>query len=167
MLYWSILLRLQVVLQGNCPKWALGFMYFPGYGNVSSSDSGSRILHKGTDSFGHVFCADHLLYYPRHLPGQGQVWGIKYSSDFTSGILHPQLFLSLIFPLSLTYSFFLWNFPDLMQDLQKSYLYTHGTSGYWGRRSTSSKSGLCCDEQLPTGAISRQYFSMDSLHLHF
>ena len=35
---WSILLRLQVALQGNCPKQALGFMYFPG---LSCSGSGS------------------------------------------------------------------------------------------------------------------------------
>ena len=104
---WSILLRLQVALQGNCPKWALGFVHYPGHGNLSCSGSGSRLLHKGTDSFGHVFCADHLLFYPRLLPGQGQVWAIKNFSDFTSGILHPQLFLSLIFPLSLTHSFFL------------------------------------------------------------
>ena len=50
----STLLRLQVALQGNCPKWALGFVYFPG---LSCSGSGSRVLHKGTDSVGHAFCA--------------------------------------------------------------------------------------------------------------
>ena len=50
----STLLRLHVGLQGNCPKQALGFMHFP---NLSCSGSGSWVLHKGTDSVGHVFCA--------------------------------------------------------------------------------------------------------------
>ena len=48
----STLLSLQVALQGNCPKWALGFMHFPG---LSCSGSGSWVLHKGTDSAGHAF----------------------------------------------------------------------------------------------------------------
>ena len=51
-LSWSTLLRLHVALQGNCPKWALGFMHFPG---LSCSGSGSWVLHKGTDSVGHAF----------------------------------------------------------------------------------------------------------------
>ena len=50
----SPLLRLQVALQGNCPKQALGFMYFPG---LSCSGLGSPLLHKGTALVGHVFCA--------------------------------------------------------------------------------------------------------------
>ena len=50
----STLLRLQVALQGNCPKWALGFVHFPG---LSHSCSGSWVLHKGTDSVGPAFCA--------------------------------------------------------------------------------------------------------------
>ena len=50
----STLLRLQVALQGNCPKLALHFMHFPG---LSCSGSGSRVLHKGTDSVGPAFCA--------------------------------------------------------------------------------------------------------------
>ena len=50
----STLLRLQVALQGNCPKQALGFVHFPG---LSRSGSGSRVLHKGTDLVGPVFCA--------------------------------------------------------------------------------------------------------------
>ena len=37
---------------GHCSKQALHFVYFPGL-----SCSGSRILRKGTDSVGHVFCA--------------------------------------------------------------------------------------------------------------
>ena len=49
-----ILLRLQVALQGNCPKWALGFVYFP---SLSHSGSGSQVLHKGTDLVGPAFCA--------------------------------------------------------------------------------------------------------------
>ena len=39
---------------GNCLRWALGCMHFPG---LSHSGSGSRVLHKGTDSVGPVFCA--------------------------------------------------------------------------------------------------------------
>ena len=38
------LLRLQVALQGNCLKQALGCMHFPG---LNCSGSGSRVLHKG------------------------------------------------------------------------------------------------------------------------
>ena len=49
----SILLRLLVALQGCCPKWALHFQHFPG---LSCSGSGSRVLHKRTDSVGHAFC---------------------------------------------------------------------------------------------------------------
>ena len=52
----STLLRLQNALQGNCLKWALGCMLFPG---LSCSGSGSWVLHKGTDSVGSVFCAIH------------------------------------------------------------------------------------------------------------
>ena len=48
------LLRLQVALQGNCLKQALGCVHFPG---LICSGSGSRVLHKGTDLVGHVFCA--------------------------------------------------------------------------------------------------------------
>ena len=59
----STLLRLQVSLQGCCPKRALHFVYFPG---LSYSGSGSRVLHKGTDSVGHVFCALPRLEQRRH-----------------------------------------------------------------------------------------------------
>ena len=48
----STLLRLQVALQGNCPKRALGFMHFPG---LSCSGSGSQVLHKGTELVGPCF----------------------------------------------------------------------------------------------------------------
>ena len=51
---WSTLLRIQVALQGNCLKWALGCMHFPG---PSCSGLGSWVLHKGTHSVGCVFCA--------------------------------------------------------------------------------------------------------------
>ena len=50
----STLLRLQVALQGNHLKWALGCMHFPG---LSRSGSGFQVLHKGTDLIGPVFCA--------------------------------------------------------------------------------------------------------------
>ena len=40
------LLRLQVALQGNCLRWALVCMDFPG---LCSSGSGSQVLHKGTN----------------------------------------------------------------------------------------------------------------------
>ena len=49
----SALLRLQVALQGNCQKRALGCMHFP---SLSHSGSGSWVLHKGTDSFEPEFC---------------------------------------------------------------------------------------------------------------
>ena len=51
---WSTLLSLQVALQGNCLKPALGCVHFPG---LSCSGSGSQVLHKGTDSAGRAFCA--------------------------------------------------------------------------------------------------------------
>ena len=54
MLSLSILLRIQVALQGNCLKQTLGCVYFPG---LSHSSSGSRVLNKGTDLVGHAFCA--------------------------------------------------------------------------------------------------------------
>ena len=60
-LSWSTLLRLQVALQGNCLKQALGFVHFPG---LSHSGSGSQVLHKGTDLAGPAFCA---------LPRSGQL----------------------------------------------------------------------------------------------
>ena len=47
----STLFRLQVALPG---KWALSCMHFP---DLRHSDSGSRVLHKGTDSVGPAFCA--------------------------------------------------------------------------------------------------------------
>ena len=50
----STLLRLQVALQQNCPKQALGHIHFPG---LSCSGSGSWVLHKGTDLVGPAFCA--------------------------------------------------------------------------------------------------------------
>ena len=53
-LSWSTLLRLQVTLQGNSPRQALGCMHFPG---LSFSGSGSRVFHKGPDSVWPAFCA--------------------------------------------------------------------------------------------------------------
>ena len=50
----SRLLRLQVALQGYCLRWALGCVHFPG---LSHSGSSRQVLHKGTDSVGHAFCA--------------------------------------------------------------------------------------------------------------
>ena len=51
-LSWSTLLRLQVALQGNWLRQALGCMHFPGL-----SHSCSCVLHKSTDLVGPVFCA--------------------------------------------------------------------------------------------------------------
>ena len=53
-LFRSTLLRLQVALQGNCLRPALGCMHFP---DLSHSGSVSRVLHKGTDSVGPALCA--------------------------------------------------------------------------------------------------------------
>ena len=50
----SILLRLQVALQGLFPKQALACVHFSG---LSHSGSGSQVLNKGTNSVGPVFCA--------------------------------------------------------------------------------------------------------------
>ena len=76
---WSTLLRLQVALQGNYLKLALGCVHFPG---LSCSGSGSQVLHKGTDLVGPALCA-----LPRHeqlrRPGDWrghtpQVGGVSY-----------------------------------------------------------------------------------------
>ena len=40
--------------EGNCLKWALGYVHFPG---LSCSGSGSQVLHNGAHSVGPVFCA--------------------------------------------------------------------------------------------------------------
>ena len=40
--------------EGELCNWALDCMHFPG---LSCSVSGSRVLHKGTDSVGPAFCA--------------------------------------------------------------------------------------------------------------
>ena len=42
-LSWSALLRLQAALQGNCPRWALGFVHFPA---LSCSGSRSQVPTK-------------------------------------------------------------------------------------------------------------------------
>ena len=39
---------------GNCLKWTLGRMHFPG---LSHSGSGSQVLRKGADAAGPAFCA--------------------------------------------------------------------------------------------------------------
>jgi len=44
--------QVQDALQRDCLKWALRFVHFP-----VLSCSGSWVLHKSTDSVGHVFCA--------------------------------------------------------------------------------------------------------------
>ena len=71
----STLLRLQVALQGNCLNQALGCVRFPG---LTHSGSGSRVLHKGTDSVGPAFCALPRLEqlrrpgaWPAHSPQEG------------------------------------------------------------------------------------------------
>ena len=48
------LLRLQGALQGTVQSAPCGFVHFPG---LRCSGSGSWVLHKGTDSVGHAFCA--------------------------------------------------------------------------------------------------------------
>ena len=50
----SVLLMLQVALQGNCLKWALGCVHFPG---LSLSGSGSWVFHSGTGWVGPPLCA--------------------------------------------------------------------------------------------------------------
>ena len=52
----STLLRLQGALQEHCPRQALCFLHFPGL-----SHSGSRVLHKGTDSVGPAFLCPSLV----------------------------------------------------------------------------------------------------------
>ena len=80
-LSWSTQLRLQVALQGNCLKWALGCAYFPG---LSHSCSGSCVFYKDTNSVGLAFCAlprsEQLMLpgaWQAHTP---QVWCILFNS---------------------------------------------------------------------------------------
>ena len=49
----STILKLQVALKGNSLRWALCCVHFPG---LSRSGSGSRVLHKDTDSVEPVLC---------------------------------------------------------------------------------------------------------------
>ena len=51
-LSWSTLLRLQVALQGSCPKRALDCMHSTG---LSCPGSGSQVLHKGQAQLGLCF----------------------------------------------------------------------------------------------------------------
>ena len=99
-LSWSTLLRLIVTLQGNCPNQTQDFAQFPG---LSCSGSGSRVLHKGTDLVGHVFCAlprsEKLrqpgtlgVHCPRwsvhlhHLPGPGRLVSWVHHKSAISGV---------------------------------------------------------------------------------
>ena len=52
-LSWCTLLRLQVALHGNCLKWTLSCVHFPG---LSHSGSGSQVLLNGADSVGPAIC---------------------------------------------------------------------------------------------------------------
>ena len=49
---WSTLLRLQVTLQGNCQKWVLGCVHFPG---LSHSGSDSWVSTKAQTGLGLSF----------------------------------------------------------------------------------------------------------------
>ena len=50
----STLLRLQGALRGTVQSGPWGFMHFSGPSHLGS---GSQVLHKGTNSVGHAFCA--------------------------------------------------------------------------------------------------------------
>ena len=97
----STLLRLQVALQGNCLKQALGCVHFPG---LSRLGSGSQVLHKGTDSVRPVFCAlprskklrqpgTWQVHYPRwsgasyHLPSRSRLVSWVCNRSAVSGVL--------------------------------------------------------------------------------
>ena len=77
--------------QGNCLWWALGCMHFPG---LSRSGSGSRVLHKDTDSVRPAFCAlprseqlrDQVLG-ERTLPRCGASYHLPCSSRLVSWVL--------------------------------------------------------------------------------
>ena len=92
----SALLRLQGVLLGHCPEWALHFMHFP-----DLSHSGSQVLC--TDSVGRAFCAlprsEQLrrpgvwqVYCPRwaehlnHLPGSSHLVSRVHHESTVSGV---------------------------------------------------------------------------------
>ena len=51
-LLWPTLLSLQVALQGNCLRQALGCVHFPG---LSCSGSGSLVFHECADLVGHFW----------------------------------------------------------------------------------------------------------------
>ena len=87
-----------VALQGNCLKWALGCVHFPG---LSHSSSGT---HKGTDSVGPAFCAlprskklrqpgTWQVHYPRwsgasyHLPSRSRLVSWVCNRSAVSGVL--------------------------------------------------------------------------------
>ena len=78
--FWSILLKLQIALQGNFLKWALGCLQSP---DLSFSGSGSWVLRKGTDPLG-------LCFVPFPGPSRsGDQWLV--SALYLGGIFMPQL----------------------------------------------------------------------------
>ena len=98
-LSWSMRLRLQGALQGNCPKRT--WVALPG---LSCSGSGSLVLHKGTDTIRHTFCAfprSQQLRWPgawwahcprwavcsNHLPGPRHLVSWVHGKSTVSGVL--------------------------------------------------------------------------------
>ena len=81
----STLLRLQVALQGNFLRLALGCVEFPG---LSHSGSASCVLQKGVDSIGPVFCAlprsEHLRRPGAWRAHSPQVGGTSYHLPYPS-----------------------------------------------------------------------------------
>ena len=158
----STLLRLQVALQANCLKWALGCMHFPG---LSRSGSGSPVLHKGADSVGPAFCAFPRSEQPRR-PGAWRA----HSPQVGWGILSPPLsqllgFLDAQREHRLTCAVcLLWGIDpwlqsswqmSVVQDSRKTWLATGSLLTVWyrmlslGRRLPLSGSGSCPPASLP------------------
>ena len=161
-LSWSTLLRLQVALQGNCLKWALGCVHFP---DLRRSGSGCRVLHNGTESVGPVFCA---------LPRSGQLrqpgaWR-THSPQVGRCVLSPPPSQPLSFlgaqwercfrcAMCLLWGADLWLQPSwqmsTVQDPRKTCLATGGLLTVWwrmlslGPRLALTGSGCCPPASLP------------------
>ena len=135
----STLIRLQVVLQGNCLIRALGCVHLPG---LSRSGSGSWVLHKGTDLVGPAFCAlpsSEQLRRPgtfqAHIP---QVWCIlSLSPSDHLGFLSSQWERRLRCAVCLFWVSDLWPQPSrwmsTVQDPRKTWLATGNLLSVWQR----------------------------------
>ena len=161
----STVLRLQVALQGNCLKQALGCLHFPG---LSRSGSGSRVLHKGTDSAGPAFCA---LPRSEQLGWPSAWWALSPAGLGTLspplsqllGFLGAQRECCLSCAVCLLWRADLWLWPSwwksTIQDPRKTWLATGSLLAVWYRMPLSG-SGHRPPASLPPARDGRVHYQL-------